>query len=196
MTTHDQDPSDGGSPPTGHSSVGSGRPMDDHIHDPIPRAAPRRPARWPYFLVGLFLILGFLVLALWPLKVPYYAMAPGPVEEVADLVIVTDSETFLPDGDLYLLTVGLREVNVFEYIEAHFDEQVDLIETRLGLSGPEHEVLVLSDGRRVAPTDGEEPDADDDGKGRDSPGGVRLGVAAGLGVEGREAERHDPTESL
>jgi len=102
--------------------------MDDHLHDPTPRPAPRRPAKWPYFLVGLFLILGFLVLALWPVKVPYYAMAPGPVEEVADLVTVSDSEVFLPDGDLYLLTVGLREVNVFEYIEAHFDEQVELID--------------------------------------------------------------------
>ena len=90
----------------------------------------RRNARWPYVLVGVFLALGLLVVVLWPVKVPYYAMAPGPVEEVADLVSVgeTGLETFQSEGDLYLLTVGLREVNVFEYVEAQFDSKVDLID--------------------------------------------------------------------
>jgi len=64
---------------------------------------------------------------LWPLKVPYYAMSPGPVEEVADLVTFDDVERYNTNGDLFLLTVGLREVNVFEYLEAQLDSRVDLI---------------------------------------------------------------------
>jgi PDZ domain-containing protein len=89
---------------------------------------PRRTPRWPFVLVGLFFLIGLSVLILWPVKVPYFAMSPGPVEEVADLITVNDAGTFEPTGEMYLLTVGLREVNVFEYIEAQFDETVDLID--------------------------------------------------------------------
>ena len=56
-------------------------------------------------------------------------MSPGPVEEVSGLVSIADEPTYGSDGDLYLLTVGLREVNVFEWVEAHFDSEIDLIES-------------------------------------------------------------------
>jgi PDZ domain-containing protein len=88
----------------------------------------RRPARWPFVVAALMLGLGVLVVVLWPVKVPFFAMSPGPVEEVTDLVAVNDTEVFDLTGDFYLLTVGLREVNVFEYLEAQFDEKVDLID--------------------------------------------------------------------
>lgn len=88
----------------------------------------RRPARWPFALAGLLLVLGALVVVLWPVKVPYFAMSPGPVEDVTDLIAVQDTEVYDLTGDFYLLTVGLREVNVFEYVEAQFDDKVDLIE--------------------------------------------------------------------
>lgn len=94
---------------------------------PVPDLSRRRFPRWPWVLVGLALLVGAAVLVLWPLKVPYYAMSPGPVEEVADLITVEDVQTYAPDGDLFLLTVGLREVNVFEYLEAQLDPRVDLI---------------------------------------------------------------------
>jgi PDZ domain-containing protein len=84
--------------------------------------------RWPFVLLGLFLAVGILVVLLWPVKVPYFAMSPGPVEEVADLIEIQNAETFELSGDAYLLTVGLREVNVFEYIEAQFDPKIDLID--------------------------------------------------------------------
>ncbi len=99
--------------------------------EPISIDAPaeRRPVpKWPFILVGVMLLVGAAVLLVWPLKVPYFAMAPGPVEEVSDLITVSDAETFELNGDLYLLTVGLREVNVFEYIEAQLDDQIDLID--------------------------------------------------------------------
>lgn len=105
------------------------RPASDPFEGPAPMlATPRRTPRWPFVLVGLFFVIGLAVLILWPVKVPYFAMSPGPVEEVSDLITVTDAGTFAPTGELYLLTVGLREVNVFEYIEAQFDETVDLID--------------------------------------------------------------------
>lgn len=88
-----------------------------------------RPARWPYALAAGFLVVGLLVLLLWPVKVPYYAMSPGPVEAVMDLVSVEDDvPIFQSTGEFYLLTVGLREVNAFEWFEAQFlDETVDLV---------------------------------------------------------------------
>jgi PDZ domain-containing protein len=79
-------------------------------------------------LGGLLLVIGALVVVLWPVKVPFFAMSPGPVEDVTDLIAVQDTEVYDLSGDFYLLTVGLREVNVFEYVEAQFDDKVDLIE--------------------------------------------------------------------
>jgi PDZ domain-containing protein len=101
--------------------------MDLPEQDPVPVSRRRRFPLWPFVLVGMCLLVGAAVVALWPLKVPYYAMSPGPVEEVADLVTFDDVERYNTNGDLFLLTVGLREVNVFEYLEAQFDPRVDLI---------------------------------------------------------------------
>lgn len=101
--------------------------MDPLEQTPAPDLTRRRFPRWPWVLVGLALLVGAAVLALWPVKVPYFAMSPGPVEEVADLITIEDVETYAPNGDLFLLTVGLREVNVFEYVEAQLDPRVDLI---------------------------------------------------------------------
>ena len=89
---------------------------------------PQRLPRWPFVVAGVFLALGLAILLAWPIKVPYFAMSPGPVEEVADLVQIDDTAVFETTGDLYLLTVGLRELNVFEYLEAQLDAKVDLID--------------------------------------------------------------------
>ena len=87
-----------------------------------------RGPRWPYALAIGFLVAGLFVLAFWPVKLPYFAMSPGPVEAVTDLVSVSDAETFESEGEIYLLTVGLREVNAFEWFEAQFfDSRVDLV---------------------------------------------------------------------
>jgi PDZ domain-containing protein len=96
----------------------------DEIDDAPAR---RRTPRWPFVVVVISLLIGLGVVLLWPLKLPYYAIYPGPVEEVHDLITIQDVETYHPSGDLFLLTVGLREVNAFEYVEAEFDGKVDLI---------------------------------------------------------------------
>jgi PDZ domain-containing protein len=82
----------------------------------------RKPRSWPYAMVGGFLATGLIVLLLWPVKLPYYAMGPGPVEDVADLITVEDVAT-------YESKVSLYEVNAFEWFEARFlDDRVDLID--------------------------------------------------------------------
>lgn len=87
-----------------------------------------RGPRWPYFLAIGFMAFGLLVLLFWPVKLPYFAMSPGPVEAVTDLVSASDVETFESDGEFFLLTVSLREVNAFEWFEAQFlDDRVDLV---------------------------------------------------------------------
>ncbi len=87
-----------------------------------------RGARWPYGLAIGFLAVGLLVLLSWPVKLPYFAMSPGPVEAVTDLVSASDVATFESDGEFFLLTVSLREVNAFEWFEAEFlDDRVDLV---------------------------------------------------------------------
>ncbi|MCB2223988.1 MAG: PDZ domain-containing protein [Actinobacteria bacterium] len=90
-------------------------------------APPKRPPRWPLFVAAFVVVVGIAVLLLWPVKVPYYAMSPGPVEEVSGLVSIPGETTYPSEGDMYLLTVGLREVNVFEWVEAHFSDETDLI---------------------------------------------------------------------
>jgi hypothetical protein len=101
--------------------------MDAGSTEPVYRAP--RPPRWPYVLAAAFLITGLAVVLLWPVKLPYYAISPGPVEDVADLITVTDAQVYDSEGKFYLLTVGLREVNAFEWFEARFlDPKVDLLE--------------------------------------------------------------------
>ncbi|HEX5630977.1 MAG TPA: S16 family serine protease, partial [Acidimicrobiia bacterium] len=64
-----------------------------------------------------------------PVKLPYYAISPGPVEDVADLITVGEATVYESGGKFYLLTVGLREVNAFEWFEARFlDSRVDLLD--------------------------------------------------------------------
>lgn len=80
-------------------------------------------------MLASFLLTGLAVFLLWPVKLPYYAMSPGPVEDVADLITVTDAAVYESEGTIYLLTVGLREVNAFEWFEAKFiDDRVDLLD--------------------------------------------------------------------
>jgi len=114
-------------------TIGEPRMIDN---DPLPvqqepSVTPLRPSpKWPYVLVSAFLAVGLLVLVFWPVKLPYFAMAPGPTEEVADLVSFGEGVTvYDTTGDLYLLTVTLREVNPFEWFEARYlDDKVDLLE--------------------------------------------------------------------
>jgi PDZ domain-containing protein len=87
----------------------------------------RRLPIWPFIVAGLMLVVGSFVFAAVaiPISVPYFAMSPGPVSDVSDFVQV--EEPFqTTKGELFFLTVSLREVNVIEWVAAKLDSRVDL----------------------------------------------------------------------
>jgi PDZ domain-containing protein len=74
----------------------------------------------------MMLIGGFIFAAVAiPISVPYYALSPGPVNDVSDYVQV-DEPSDSTRGELFFLTVSLQEVNVIEWVAAKFDSRVDL----------------------------------------------------------------------
>ncbi|MDP8959674.1 MAG: PDZ domain-containing protein [Actinomycetota bacterium] len=89
---------------------------------------------WPIWAVAvavLLLLVGAGAVWAWNLRLPYYALSPGPTQEVVDLISVDEQaevQVFAPQGDLYFLTVLLQPVNVYEYLEAWLDPRVDVVE--------------------------------------------------------------------
>ncbi len=90
-----------------------------------PAAPPRRLPRWPFVLVGALFVLGIAVAIAWPINVPFYAMAPGPVNDTSDFVTVPDAIQD-EEGNLMFLTVTYREINALEYVGALLDREIDL----------------------------------------------------------------------
>lgn len=93
-------------------------------------------------VVGLVMVAG-LALVLGSFRVPYYALWPGPVEEVSDLVRIEGGpRTYELNGDVYMLTVSLQEVNAFEFAQGWIDSEVDLVRRELirpeGVTPEEH----------------------------------------------------------
>ena len=89
------------------------------------RSAPKTP-KWPFVLGAVFLLVGIAisVILIWPIQVPYYAFSPGPAYDVDEFVVVAgDTES---EGELYFLTVSLREINALEWLQAQLDPRVDL----------------------------------------------------------------------
>lgn len=111
-----------------HDGVGDATNSPD-TWDDIPENL--RPSRkgpiWPYVLAGFMFLIGAAVtlLLLFPFDVPYYSFSPGPVNDVTDFVD-TGEEVIEGSGELFFLTVSLKEVNVIEYLGALIDRQVDL----------------------------------------------------------------------
>ena len=82
-------------------SVAPVQPFDDGA--PPAMAVPPPPQRrrriWPWVVIIVVLITGLAVVAASSITVDYYAVAPGPVENVADYVVI-DGDSFDADGDL------------------------------------------------------------------------------------------------
>lgn len=88
----------------------------------------RRMPRWPWAVIAAFLLLIGLTVTAWNVSLPYFAMSPGPLYDVTDFVILGEGEPQPSEGDLYMLTVVLQEVNIFEYVLGALDPAVDLVE--------------------------------------------------------------------
>lgn len=101
------------------------RALEQQNVDPVVRR--RRMPIWPFVLAGFMLVVGSFVFAAVaiPISVPYYAMSPGPVSDVSDFVQVPEPLN-TTEGEMFFLTVSLKEVNVIEWVAAKLDSRVDL----------------------------------------------------------------------
>ncbi len=98
---------------------------------------------WPVAAAAGLVCSALVAALLWFVTVPYYAMWPGPIGEVVDYVSVEGGPTVHPlNGDLYLLTVSLQEVNPYALAEAWLDPGVDVVPRELirpeGVTPEEH----------------------------------------------------------
>jgi Lon-like protease len=103
------------------------QPGADPEWDGVPPAVrpPAKTPKWPFFLAGLLLTLGIATGIVARIDVPYYALSPGPVNDVSDFIHVVGSDA-PEDGELLFLTVSLKEVNALGYVAALIDKQVDV----------------------------------------------------------------------
>ncbi len=82
-----------------------------------------RIPKWPFILAALFMLIGLAIAIAWPIKVAYYTLSPGPVYDTSDFVHVIGEEQVI-DGEMFFLTVSLREANLFEYVAAQLNPKV------------------------------------------------------------------------
>lgn len=102
----------------------SAPPEGDGAAGPPPPSA--RHPRWLWPVLGGMAVLLALVLTAGQMRVPFYALSPGSVEEVDDITEITGAPTYNLNGDLYMLTVTVQEVNSFELAHGWFSPEVDL----------------------------------------------------------------------
>jgi PDZ domain-containing protein len=102
--------------------------VSDGFSDVPPGVRPTgRSPKWPWILAGLLIAIGIGIAIAWSVTVPYYTLSPGPVYDTADFVTVEDG-TASDDGELFFLTVSLKEANVFEWAAGYVDPRVDVRE--------------------------------------------------------------------
>lgn len=101
------------------------RALEQQDVDPVVHR--RQLPIWPFVAAGFMLLVGAFVFAAVaiPISVPYYAMSPGPVSDVSDYVQVAEPSN-TTEGEMFFLTVSLKEVNVIEWVAAKLDSRVDL----------------------------------------------------------------------
>ncbi|NHZ71253.1 MAG: PDZ domain-containing protein [Proteobacteria bacterium] len=100
---------------------------DDFAGVPPSVQPPTSYPKWPWIVAGVLIAIGVIIALAWPITVPYYTLSPGPVYDTSDFVTV-DGGTVSGDGELFFLTVSLKEANIFEYAAAQIDPRVDIRE--------------------------------------------------------------------
>jgi Lon-like protease len=98
----------------------------DPFADVPPSVRPSEPnARWPWVVAGILLAIGIVIAIAWPLTLPHYTLSPGPIYDTSDFVHV-EGGNLSDNGELFFLTVSLKEANVFEWAAAHLNDAVDI----------------------------------------------------------------------
>lgn len=100
-------------------------PLDPWADVPVELQPPPKLPKWPFVVAALILLIGAAIAVAWPINVPYYALSPGPVNDTGDFVMV-EEPAGEEGGDLFFLTVSLREINALEYVGALLNNEVDL----------------------------------------------------------------------
>ncbi|MGI9667700.1 MAG: YlbL family protein [Acidimicrobiia bacterium] len=106
---------------------------DTAVNDPADQFAdvpesvrPTEPyPKWPWVVAAVLMAIGITIAILWPITVPYYTLSPGPVYDTTDFVTVEDGQVS-ENGEMFFLTVSLKEANVFEWAAGQLDEAVDI----------------------------------------------------------------------
>lgn len=88
---------------------------------------PKKYPKWPWILASVLIVIGIAIAVAWPITVPYYTLSPGPVYDTSDFVHVEDGN-LSSQGELFFLTVSLKEANIFEYAAGKLDERVTVTE--------------------------------------------------------------------
>jgi len=83
--------------------------------------------KWPWILAAFLIAIGISVAVAWPITVPYYTLSPGPVYDTSDFIEVEDGNVS-DQGELFFLTVSLKEANIFEYAAGRLDDRVSVRE--------------------------------------------------------------------
>lgn len=98
----------------------------DQFADVPESVRPTEPyPKWPWVVAGILMVIGIAIAIAWPITVPYYALSPGPVYDTSDFVTV-EGGNVSENGELFFLTVSLKEANVFEWAAGHLDSSVDI----------------------------------------------------------------------
>ncbi len=81
------------------------------------------------FSGGLALLVAVLILvgAVINLEIPYFAIAPGPTQNVVKLIDIEGAKTNKVKGELLLTTVSLHEIVVAEAIRGWFDASYEIL---------------------------------------------------------------------
>ena len=94
----------------------------------IPSEDERGPVREPV-PSGAAIICAFaiLIVAVFRLDVPYFALTPGPAPDVVQLIDISGADTRPVTGHLLLTTVSLRPIRVAEAIRGWFDANYEIV---------------------------------------------------------------------
>ena len=98
-------------------------PRPVRVLGPVPLRVVKRAAR----IVALILVFGLALAAGW-VRLPYYAVGPGPAREVTPLIVVHGHPTYGSSGKLIMTTVSYYQVTPLQAIQAWIDPNLALVQ--------------------------------------------------------------------